>query len=77
MPAEETLWEGAPALRLAAIAFVLVMVGRRIGGLIWRGLDALRGLQRRWADFRPCEIETSIGTTKIPRESALVQPAGG
>jgi membrane protein YdbS with pleckstrin-like domain len=51
MPAEETLWEGAPALRLAAIAFVLVMVGRRIGGLIWRGL-ALRGHRYRLSNQR-------------------------
>jgi len=101
MPAEETLWEGSPAIkmlaldlvstvlyslalslvvylgyrpalhflaafsrqaaavvtayqpgfRLAAIAFVLVMVGRRVGGLIWRGL-ALRGHRYRLSNQR-------------------------
>jgi membrane protein YdbS with pleckstrin-like domain len=40
-----------PGLRLAAIAFVLVMVGRRIGGLIWRGL-ALRGHRYRLSNQR-------------------------
>jgi membrane protein YdbS with pleckstrin-like domain len=101
MPAEETLWEGSPAIkmlalnlattllyalalslvvylgyqpalhviaglsrqaadavatyeggfRLAAIAFVLVMVGRRVGGLIWRAL-ALRGHRYRLSNQR-------------------------
>lgn len=101
MPAEETLWEGSPAIkmlalnlvttllyalvlslvvylgyqpalhflsglsrqtreavatyeggfRLAAIAFVLVMVGRRVGGLVWRAL-ALRGHRYRLSNQR-------------------------
>jgi membrane protein YdbS with pleckstrin-like domain len=37
--------------RLAAIAFVLVMVGRRVGALIWRGL-ALRGHRYRLSNQR-------------------------
>jgi hypothetical protein len=37
--------------RLAAIAFVLVMVGRRVGTLIWRGL-ALRGHRYRLSNQR-------------------------
>lgn len=101
MPAEETLWEGSPAIkvlaldaastalfslalslvvylgfqpalhllaglsrqaadavatyqpgfRLAALAFVLVLIGRRVGGLIWRGL-ALRGHRYRLSNQR-------------------------
>jgi hypothetical protein len=101
MPAEETLWEGSPAIkmlaldfastvlfslalsllvylgtqpalrfiaglsrqaadavaayepgfRLAGLAFVLVMVGRRVGGLIWRAL-ALRGHHYRLSNQR-------------------------
>jgi uncharacterized membrane protein YdbT with pleckstrin-like domain len=37
--------------RLAAIAFVLVMVGRRVGALVWRGL-ALRGHRYRLSNQR-------------------------
>jgi hypothetical protein len=37
--------------RLAAIAFVLVMVGRRVGTLIWRGF-ALRGHRYRLSNQR-------------------------
>jgi membrane protein YdbS with pleckstrin-like domain len=37
--------------RLAAIAFVLVMVGRRVGALIWHGL-ALRGHRYRLSNQR-------------------------
>lgn len=101
MPAEETLWEGSPAIkmlaldaastalfslalslvvylgfqpalhllaglsrqatdavanyqfgfRLAALAFVLVLIGQRVGGLIWRGL-ALRGHRYRLSNQR-------------------------
>ncbi|HEY5089386.1 MAG TPA: PH domain-containing protein [Polyangia bacterium] len=101
MPAEETLWEGSPAIkmlaldlastalfslalslvvylgfqpalhflaglsqqaaeavaayrpgfRLAALAFVLVLIGRRVGGLIWRAL-ALRGHRYRLSNQR-------------------------
>lgn len=101
MPAEETLWEGSPAIkmlaldmastalfslalslvvylgfqpalhflaglsrqaaeavaayqpgfRLAALAFVLVLTGRRVGGLIWRAL-ALRGHRYRLSNQR-------------------------
>ncbi len=101
MPAEETLWEGSPAMkmlaldlastalfslalslvvylgfqpalrflaglsrqaadavatyqpgfRLAALAFVLVLIGRRVGGLIWRAL-ALRGHRYRLSNQR-------------------------
>src|SRR5450432_957906 len=108
MPAEETLWEGSPALkmlaldlvstvlfslalslvvylgyqpglrfvaglspqaaagvaayepgvRLAALAFVLVMVGRRVGGLVWRGL-ALRGHRYRLSSQR-LVLETGV-----------------
>jgi uncharacterized membrane protein YdbT with pleckstrin-like domain len=37
--------------RLAAIAFVLVMVGRRVGALVWRGLG-LRGHRYRLSNQR-------------------------
>jgi uncharacterized membrane protein YdbT with pleckstrin-like domain len=40
-----------PGLRLAAVAFVLVLIGRRVGGLVWRGL-ALRGQRYRLSNQR-------------------------
>ncbi len=40
-----------PGFRLAAVAFVLVMIGRRVGGLIWRAL-ALRGHRYRLSNQR-------------------------
>jgi membrane protein YdbS with pleckstrin-like domain len=49
--AAETVTTYEASFRLAAIAFVLVMVGRRIGALIWRGL-ALRGHRYRLSNQR-------------------------
>jgi PH (Pleckstrin Homology) domain-containing protein len=40
-----------PGFRLAALAFVLVMVGRRVGGLLWRAF-ALRGHRYRLTNQR-------------------------
>jgi hypothetical protein len=40
-----------PGFRLAALAFVLVVVGRRVGGLIWRAL-ALRSHRYRLSNQR-------------------------
>jgi uncharacterized membrane protein YdbT with pleckstrin-like domain len=40
-----------PGFRLAALAFVLVLIGRRVGGLVWRAL-ALRGHRYRLSNQR-------------------------